>query len=83
MIFNHESECYPNFAEARKASETVDMLMKQLALIPSNREVAHVINEISIRFDIDHVNLLVIDIILSYGYILGKRAERARRKKTV
>lgn len=82
MIFNHRSEYYPNFAEARKASGTVDMLMKQYALIPSNREAAHVINEISIKFDIDHVNLLVIDMILNYGYILGKRAERARRKKT-
>ena len=55
----------------------VDILMKQDSKL-FFREAAPIINELFRR---DSDNLFILLEIFNYGYILGKRAERARRSR--
>lgn len=75
---NIQSEDYPTFAEALKARDEVDILSKQSLELFFSKPVQHVLFELECRHQI--ISPLTISDIFYYGYILGKRAERARRK---
>lgn len=72
------SENYPTLTEALKARNEVDILDKQSLGLFLSKPVRHVLFELECRHQIS--SPFTISEIFYYGYILGKRAERARRK---
>ena len=66
-----------NKANQSEIENIVDILMKQDIKL-FFREAAPIINELFRR---DSDNFFILMEIFNYGYILGKRAERARRSR--
>lgn len=64
------------FEEA--ANDEADMIMKSKDDLFFSKPVKYVVRELQRRCD-RHDNILL-NSVFNYGYILGKRAERARRK---
>lgn len=70
------SSDYPNFMEALKARDEVDILEKQGIGVFISRPVKHVLYELERRYKDP---FLFVANVFYYGYILGKRAKRAKR----
>lgn len=64
----------------KAADKEADMIMKSKDDLFFSKPVKYVVRELQRRYD-RHDNILL-NRVFSYGYILGKRAERARRKKS-
>lgn len=81
---NWKSEYYPSLREALQARKTVDIVRKQTMELFLSRDVSHVLSELERRSQDELrggiTNVLFYMNVFNYGYILGKRAERARRK---
>jgi len=77
---NIHSEDYPSFAEAQKASKEADIVMKQYLDVFLSKPVRHVFFELECRDELKNSPFLMFAAVFNYGYILGKRSERARRK---
>lgn len=63
----------------KAADKEANMIMKNEINVFYSKPVKYVIRELQRRCD-RHDNILLKSV-FNYGYILGKRAERARRKK--
>lgn len=75
------SENYPTISEAQKARKEADIVEKQYAAMFISKPVRHVFYELDCRYrDKRSYSFLMFMSVFNYGYILGKRAERARRK---
>jgi hypothetical protein len=82
LIIPVASPEYPNVKEAFKAREEVDIMEKQDLDLFLSRPVKHVLFELECRSNSRNgCDLLTVAEIFNYGYILGKRAERAKRKQ--
>lgn len=77
------SEDYLTVAEARTAAKEADILKHQNIDTFCSKPVKHVLFELSCRYRNENSPFLMFLNIFNYGYILGKRAERARRKKAL
>lgn len=78
-----DQENWPTLPEALKAKEEVDILFKQTIGLFTSRPVKFVVAEIKhrcAREGLNHENFVLM-LVLNYGYIMGVRAERARRKE--
>lgn len=74
------SENYPTLTEALKARNEVDILGKQYPRLFLSKSVQHVLFELECQYRDKNSPLLMFLGVFNYGYILGIRAERARRK---
>lgn len=74
------SDDYPSLFEALQAKKEVDIIEKQSQSLVFSRPVRHVLFEINSRHKHESSKEIFVTIdAFYYGYILGKRAERARR----
>lgn len=70
---------WPTVPEALKAKEEADMAVKNGIDLFLSRPVKFVVRELQRRCG--ERDVILLNCVFNYGYILGKRAERARRKK--
>ncbi|MBO5449300.1 MAG: hypothetical protein J5994_08215 [Ruminococcus sp.] len=77
------SEDYPTVSEAQKAAKEADILSQQAIELFLSKPVKHVLFELSCRYRNENSPFLMFLNVFNYGYILGKRSERARRKKAL
>lgn len=73
-------ENWPTVPEALKAKQEAGIAMKNGIGLFVSKPIKFVVQELQRRFE-GH-NVLLLNCIFNYGYILGKRAERARKKKS-
>lgn len=64
----------------KAAEEESDMIMKNEVEVFYSKPVRYVLKELQRRYN--RYDNILLNRVFSYGYILGKRAERARRKKS-
>lgn len=64
----------------KAADKEADMIMKNKNTLFFGEQIKYVIQELQRRCD-GYDSVLLRNCVLNYGYILGKRAERARRKR--
>lgn len=73
-------ENWPTFAEALKAKGEADIVGHQSIGLFLSRSVQQVFQAIRCKYDEERAQAMITTGIFNYGYILGVRAERARRK---
>ncbi len=75
-------ENWPTLFEALEAKKEADILIKQRIGLFLSKPVQHVFLELRCREFQPKDSIWLIINAFNYGYILGKRAERQRRKGT-
>lgn len=76
---NPRSEDYPDAIEALKAHNEVEILGYQTIGLFMSKPVRHVLSQLECRYGTEW--RFALDV-FNYGFIMGKRAERARRAKS-
>lgn len=75
-------ENYPTFPQALKAKKEADIVEQQGTGLFLSKPVQWVFQELRRKYGENYTEVLKMTDIFNYGYILGIRAERARRKST-